>query len=377
MEINKFEISNVYNTYKEIEIPFYQRDYDWKKNQVYKLLDDIKKNKGNEYYLGTLIFKHHGSKIAIIDGQQRLTTLWLIKRCIYDVCLEKEEIIKKYLSNSNDNESLDILNIVKRDKAQCFDFFEFYSLNYQKGISFQKIIREGLSEKVSLSKKLDNSYVEIYFLIKSYLEKSLNDLPNLIKNMKKIIFTRLIIDHEDDEHILYSQINSTGKKLSAFDLVKNYLFSEILNDVSFDKAKNNFDELLTDFNKLFASKKKDEIIKYFLSYKQEKFVVTKSEQIYEAFTELSETSEYKNDKLKLYNDLCTFCFVYNFAKEKFVLSKDYKFSVCLEFLRDYFASNIRGFADPWSNPVDSAGCLPTPSSMSKLVPATPGVWAPS
>lgn len=334
MEINRYEIINVYISYKEIKIPFYQRNYDWGKNEIYKLLDDVIKNKSDDYYLGTLIFKNSGSSIIIIDGQQRLTTLWLIRRCIYDVCIEHEEVVKKYFGDN-----VMPLEFIKKDQGLLFANFSFKSLNYQDGASLEEIIKNGLNNNAAISLETkENPYVKAYFLIKNYIEKSLSNLPDIINKFEKVLFTRIVIGPNDDEHILYSQINSTGKKLTAFDLIKNYLFSEIWNVLSFEQRKNDFDGMLKVFNKLFSSKKKDEIIKYFLSYKQEKFVVTKSDQIYHAFVDLSESPEYENNKLQLYKDLCNFCFVYNFAREKFTVGKKYEFNVCLEFLRDYFGA---------------------------------------
>lgn len=71
---------------KFFEIPPYQRLYEWEKEQIETLLDDMKKtfetNKEKEYFIGnitTSIKSKNEQKIyVLIDGQQRLTTLWFI-----------------------------------------------------------------------------------------------------------------------------------------------------------------------------------------------------------------------------------------------------------------------------------------------------------
>ncbi|MFZ3139991.1 DUF262 domain-containing protein [Polaromonas sp.] len=63
-------------------IPSYQRGYRWTADEVTKLLDDIWESAGQPYSLQPIVVqqKRDGSDWALIDGQQRLTTLWLLLR---------------------------------------------------------------------------------------------------------------------------------------------------------------------------------------------------------------------------------------------------------------------------------------------------------
>ncbi|EFB8367259.1 DUF262 domain-containing protein, partial [Campylobacter coli] len=71
------------------EIPPYQRLYEWNKEQIQTLLNDIKtkfeENKNEEYFIGNVVVSKKNNKnnqqdvkYLLIDGQQRLTTLFLI-----------------------------------------------------------------------------------------------------------------------------------------------------------------------------------------------------------------------------------------------------------------------------------------------------------
>ncbi len=65
------------------EIPIYQRNYAWEKDEIAALVQDVydafKKNPSKPYYIGTLVSYHKGDGVfEIIDGQQRLTTLRLL-----------------------------------------------------------------------------------------------------------------------------------------------------------------------------------------------------------------------------------------------------------------------------------------------------------
>lgn len=65
------------------EIPIYQRNYAWEKDEIAALIGDVsdeyKKGTDKPYYIGTLVSYPKGDNTyEIIDGQQRLTTIRLI-----------------------------------------------------------------------------------------------------------------------------------------------------------------------------------------------------------------------------------------------------------------------------------------------------------
>lgn len=60
-------------------VPAYQRGYRWGKDEVGRLLDDIWESEGKSYYLQPIVVKaRRDGRWELIDGQQRLTTLYLI-----------------------------------------------------------------------------------------------------------------------------------------------------------------------------------------------------------------------------------------------------------------------------------------------------------
>jgi len=73
-------------------IPFYQRGYRWTERQVLDLLEDIlefqtkkAKQDGEFYCLQPIVVSKHGEKWEVIDGQQRLTTVYLILLYLEDM----------------------------------------------------------------------------------------------------------------------------------------------------------------------------------------------------------------------------------------------------------------------------------------------------
>ena len=66
-------------------VPSYQRGYRWGSDEVIRLLEDVYENGKNNYCLQPVVVKRRGEAYELIDGQQRLTTLYLIYRYMRNV----------------------------------------------------------------------------------------------------------------------------------------------------------------------------------------------------------------------------------------------------------------------------------------------------
>ena len=60
-------------------VPLYQRGYAWEEKHIVQLIDDILDvSTDGQYYIGSLIVYRRNDAFEVIDGQQRLTTLYLL-----------------------------------------------------------------------------------------------------------------------------------------------------------------------------------------------------------------------------------------------------------------------------------------------------------
>lgn len=87
MQDNQLEMKPINSLLNEsFYIPAYQRGYRWTEQQVTELLDDIKEfqqeaeegNKKQFYCLQPIVVKKRGDQWEVVDGQQRLTTIYII-----------------------------------------------------------------------------------------------------------------------------------------------------------------------------------------------------------------------------------------------------------------------------------------------------------
>ena len=66
-------------------VPSYQRGYRWGKTEVERLLDDVYSTEGKRNYcLQPVVVRKTGDRYELIDGQQRLTTIFLIYKYMND-----------------------------------------------------------------------------------------------------------------------------------------------------------------------------------------------------------------------------------------------------------------------------------------------------
>ena len=119
----------------EFEIPFYQRAYSWRKQDIEKLISDINGKEG--HYLGNIVVKKNDDKFIVIDGQQRLTTIYIIfmalgvKEKPFELSYEIDSSDGEKLKNFNVNERkyinrqiLDAILFASNNEILCKDSFE-------------------------------------------------------------------------------------------------------------------------------------------------------------------------------------------------------------------------------------------------------------
>ena len=80
IELKVFETTkkNIFNNSDKYVVPLYQRAYAWSDDEINQIIEDIWGNESENYYIGSLIVHRRADAFEVIDGQQRLTTLFLI-----------------------------------------------------------------------------------------------------------------------------------------------------------------------------------------------------------------------------------------------------------------------------------------------------------
>ena len=107
-------------------VPSYQRGYRWGKDEVTRLLEDISSNGMNNYCLQPVVVRKDGDRFELIDGQQRLTTLFILLQFIKNEFKPRIKI-KYQLSYETRDKSAEFLNNIDSSLAESnIDFFHIY-----------------------------------------------------------------------------------------------------------------------------------------------------------------------------------------------------------------------------------------------------------
>lgn len=107
-------------------VPDYQRGYRWGEDEVRRLLDDIKVAGGANYYLQPVVVKPMADgRWELVDGQQRLTTLYLVLRSIKEFLPQTE--LRYRLSYETRPGSADYLDEPDEEASlRNIDYFHMY-----------------------------------------------------------------------------------------------------------------------------------------------------------------------------------------------------------------------------------------------------------
>lgn len=188
----------------EYIIPIYQRNYAWSNSEIEQLLDDIIDSE-NVYYLGSLIVDKRANGVyEVIDGQQRLTTLFLLM-----VYLDRNNSLNR---NSLRFEAREKSNRTLQEIKSNFISSEWYSDEIADGYNnIEKYFRKKAEEN-KIDSGNENDFSE-------KLKARLSDI--------KIIRTQ-VPDNIDLNHY-FEIMNTRGEQLELHEIAKAKLL-EVIKD---------------------------------------------------------------------------------------------------------------------------------------------------
>ena len=171
----------------KLEIPFFQRPYVWKYENVSLLFNDLKNNPGN-HFLGSILLKNEINesekgnetprKDVIIDGQQRLTTLSILVKVMFDFLRETKSFsetddfvfgkralfynddrgwIPHIESSYHDRDNyLNIMGSVRSESFEGVGIVDYYTSPEEESIKKELIEEENISPDLEQRKYNDS-----------------------------------------------------------------------------------------------------------------------------------------------------------------------------------------------------------------------------
>jgi uncharacterized protein with ParB-like and HNH nuclease domain len=225
----------------KVKIPFFQRTYVWDKDNWEGLLSELS-NETKGHFLGSIILKQlptssgEPKQLEVVDGQQRLTTLSILLKVLYDS-------FPKEIKESCKSEIWPILFYRK----------DYTITNYEIKIEHSKVDAD-VYEEVINANITGNSPIDLdsvnenshkifrcykYFL-RSLQDKSEDERKNLLNTIlnpeNKMLVVIDLVEASDDEQAIFDTLNTAGIRLSPAEIIKNALFQKVIKVESKDTA---------------------------------------------------------------------------------------------------------------------------------------------
>ena len=221
-----------------VRIPFFQRGYVWNIENWDDILTDLL-DFNKSHFLGSLILKQlekqtgKPKEVLVIDGQQRLTTLSVLVRALFNSFDEEtqkncDSSIKNYLffkKNQTDKEFFVKIEHSKIDKK----YFQKVIKNEVTQDEYDAIVVENPATKTtSKSNKVLQCLKYFTEKLKSIDVSKRLDLFNRLLDQENKILVIIDLSEKEDEQAIFDTINSAGVRLSSADIIKNALFQKAL-----------------------------------------------------------------------------------------------------------------------------------------------------
>ena len=223
-------------------IPAYQRRYSWKQHQVQDVWDDLEILEAADSHLfGTIVClagPHTAgvNQLELVDGQQRLTTISILLHCLLDRLKSESQV----------------------DDAR--DLARLLSARARVGKSHPKILLDSLDAKQfarhatgDMAEPVDNpQLLQAFGLLRRRLKDlSLEQVGGLLYRLKnQAVIIRLDVSEAKDAFKLFETINNRGLRLSATDIIKNFLLGNAarFGSAALDLAKDRWAQILTELD---------------------------------------------------------------------------------------------------------------------------------
>ena len=199
-ELRILDEETLFDTEAHYVIPRYQRAYAWEDKEIVQLIDDINDSTG-DYYIGSLVVakvKGKEETYEVVDGQQRLTTLYLLLHYLVSCGRLDGEVGKTLSFDCRPNSNYTLVHI-----------------------------QDLLSEEKPLADDMDRIEQSILNGLKVIEQKftvgDVIDVEAFIERLKSVILYRIEVPEHTDLNRYFEIMNTRGEQLEQHDILKAQL----------------------------------------------------------------------------------------------------------------------------------------------------------
>lgn len=242
MQAKETKLQDIIEGTKQYVIPLFQRTYSWTNKEwdiLWKdLLELCEAENPRTHFIGSIVnmptvsVPEGVAKFLLIDGQQRLTTIFILLTLLRN---KAREMQKQDFAEEINNTLL--VNPYKKDN----DFFKLMPTQVDRD-TYKNFINGKANDKES---QLTRAY--------SFFEKKLRQVSFEHDKLKKIITSyfsvvSIVLDTDDNPYLVFESLNAKGRPLTQADLIRNYFFMRIHIDNQDDVYNNYWQPMQTALN---------------------------------------------------------------------------------------------------------------------------------
>lgn len=231
MQPENVRVKALFDDERTYKIPLYQRDYAWTKDDQWELLfddlaniaDRLGTSQAKPHFLGAIVIQQDKqtaaslgriNQFAVIDGQQRLTTLQLLLRGILDIAIDMDP----------QNPTAKVLaGLIRNSSYKVSGEADQYKLA-PRG---KQAWRAAMGDPMPQDQDHPYSAARAYFAerARAYVAGSLPRLEALVNALLlEFRIVNIPLEADDDAQMIFEVLNGRQMRLTAADLVKNLIF---------------------------------------------------------------------------------------------------------------------------------------------------------
>jgi uncharacterized protein with ParB-like and HNH nuclease domain len=231
MNANEAKLRPIIEGTKQYVVPLFQRAYSWGNREwgvlwtdLVGLLEDVKEDgAARDHFMGSIVTMQTTSvpegvsKYMLIDGQQRMTTMFVLLILMRDIARQ----------HGSTNMADEIQNtLITNPYKQDLDHYRLLPTQVDRNAFFALVNGHTYQSASGIT----NCY--------QYFVRQLRQAENpevMITRLYKIVsdslsFVSIVLSHQDNPYLVFESLNAKGKPLSQADLIRNYFFMRV--DVS-------------------------------------------------------------------------------------------------------------------------------------------------
>lgn len=293
MQANEVKLRELIEGTKQFVVPLFQREYSWNDRQWKQLWDDIaelyESDKPRPHFFGSVVTMQAASspegvaKYILIDGQQRLTTVFILLAVLRDRARRSdrnalaEEIDKTLLVNQF------------REGA---DRFKLQPTSVNSNLEHYRKIIGGNKCPQDSRLVIAYSYFERKIEYHGFDEVKMKDII-----AANFVLVSIVLSQGDDPYRVFESLNAKGQPLTQADLIRNFVLMRInvddqeeMHERLWNPMERRLGESLTEFIRHYLMKDGDEVRKTDVYYSLRDHIGSRDTDEY--LEEMNRFSEY-------------------------------------------------------------------------------------